>query len=85
MTGVVQNVGLQWLISTSIVVNKRSKLVTGMVQDIGLQWLMDKGIVATEEGYPYQGVNNYCTAEGRDHIKFAVRPGEEGEGRHCLC
>lgn len=43
------------------------------MQDLGLLWLMDRGRVASEEGYPYQGVNNFCTAKGRDHIKFSVR------------
>lgn len=45
------------------------------MQDLGLQWLLDKGRVASEEGYPYQGVNNFCTAKGRDHIKFSVSVG----------
>ena len=44
------------------------------VQDIGLQWLMDKGKVATQEAYPYQGVDNFCTEKGRDHINFDVSP-----------
>ena len=44
------------------------------MQDIGLQWLMDKGKVATQEAYPYQGVDNFCTEKGRDHINFDVSP-----------
>ncbi|KAL3157264.1 hypothetical protein ABBQ38_001497 [Trebouxia sp. C0009 RCD-2024] len=50
---------------------KNNKACFGGYQDLGLQWLLDKGRVASEEGYPYQGVNNFCTAKGRDHIKFS--------------
>ena len=43
------------------------------LQDLGLQWLMTRGKIATEEAYPYQGVDNFCSAKGRKHIKFSVR------------
>ena len=42
------------------------------VQDLGLQWIMDKGHIATEEAYPYLGNDDYCNAEGKDHISFSV-------------
>ena len=42
------------------------------MQDLGLQWLMTRGKIATEEAYPYQGVDNFCSAKGRKHIKFSV-------------
>lgn len=47
-----------------------NKACFGGYQDIGLQWLMDRGKVATQEAYPYQGVDNFCTEQGRDHINF---------------
>ena len=34
---------------------------------------MTRGKIATEEAYPYQGVDNFCSAKGRKHIKFSVR------------
>ena len=29
-------------------------------------------MISSEEAYPYQGVNNFCTAKDRHHIKFSV-------------
>lgn len=48
-----------------------NKACFGGYQDLGLQWLMTRGKIATEEAYPYQGVDNFCSAKGRKHIKFS--------------